>query len=351
MAGVLAVVMLLAGAFFAGRRSLDLAGTSGTVPVPTAEVWIVKTQTVGRTLTFSGQLAAKTLPGARANLDGVITKLSAPPGTQVSANDVLMTVDLRPVVAGAGEVPAFRDLSEGDRGPDVAQLRNFLCGIGRSVCSSNDRFTPDVTRAVRAWQKSLGAEADGVVSAGDILWFPSLPTRVYPAAETTTGASISADARPFRYQAGVAELDVPLTSDQAALIPKNAHVSFGDGIEGVVLGAAPVAADDPRSGSDASLRLVVRAANGTDPVCLDVSACEDLLGTGSATPVTVSVDVVPETTGPAVPVRAVRSGADGVTYVVDVDGTHVPVSVVGSSGGISVVDGVGDGLQILLDGG
>ena len=57
--------------------------------------------------------------------------------------------------------------------------------------------------------------------------------------------------------------------------------------------------------------------------------------------------VVPEVTGPAVPLAAVQTGVDGSVFVVMADGAHRAVTVRGTSGGVAVVDGVRAGERVV----
>jgi hypothetical protein len=58
--------------------------------------------------------------------------------------------------------------------------------------------------------------------------------------------------------------------------------------------------------------------------------------------------VIPETNGPAVPVAAISSGPGNQAYVTAPDGSQLPITVIESSNGLSVVDGIDAGTEILL---
>ena len=56
------------------------------------------------------------------------------------------------------------------------------------------------------------------------------------------------------------------------------------------------------------------------------------------------------TSGPGAPVAAVRTAADGSTYVLLPDGTQRPVTVKASGDGVAILEGVGIGtLVVVLD--
>ncbi len=348
-AGAVAILAVGALAFLGGRQSISAA--SGTEESQTASelVWTVKEESIGRSLTFVGTLAASSVPGPLANVEGIVTGMPIGSGAVVKTNDVLLTVALRPVVAGQGSTPAFRDLQEGDRGSDVRQLRQFMCDVGHGACGAGEEFTAALTRAVTAWQKRLGVEADGVVRAGDIMWFTRLPVSVVPASATTAGGALAATDRPFMVAAGTPRLTVPVTAEQAALVPAGSIAHIG-ALNAVVTGAQPAPAEtaEADSGDSGALALVLTAKDGKADLCA-ANACAALLAGKPTVNVEVSIDVVPKRTGLGVPVRAIQTAADDTTYVLKVDGTQASVTVLGSAGGMAVVDGLTAGMRIRVD--
>ncbi|NUQ89706.1 MAG: hypothetical protein HOQ43_14760, partial [Glycomyces artemisiae] len=54
------------------------------------------------------------------------SKIPVEVGDEVKAGTVLLEVSGRPMIALEGDVPAYRDLQEGDTGPDVEQLQLAL---------------------------------------------------------------------------------------------------------------------------------------------------------------------------------------------------------------------------------
>ena len=72
-----------------------------------------------------------------------------------------------------GSTPAYRTMSLGDTGVDVAQLEENLLALG---FGDVDGFTADgsfdeaTEAAVRAWQRSTGAYVDGTVTVADVLF-------------------------------------------------------------------------------------------------------------------------------------------------------------------------------------
>jgi hypothetical protein len=328
--------------------STESADAQGAAAAPSA--WEVQEASIGRSLNFVGELADVTAPGPLANVDGMITNVFVDGAAPVGIGAPLFAVDLRTVVAGQGTVPAFRDLRAGDTGADVAQLRAFLCSLNHlRECTGGTTFTSAMTRAVDNWQKERGVVRDGVVKSSDIMWFPSLPATMRPATDVAVGQRLTASTRPLLVVSGAPTLKIRATRDQAALVPAGAVVRAGSRTQGVVgaVTAAPVAAEGDQAAADA-VDIEVLTADGTAGVCSASDECRELLGSGSSARVDVVIEVVPAQTGTGVPVRAIMSDADDTTYVRDEAGRKRPVQVLGSSGGMALVDGVELGERILV---
>lgn len=60
----------------------------------------------------------------------VVTNMPARLGARVWPGHVMAEIDGRPIVLLRGALPAYRDLHDGDRGPDVAQLQTALNRLG-----------------------------------------------------------------------------------------------------------------------------------------------------------------------------------------------------------------------------
>ena len=138
-----------------------------------------------------------------------------------------------------------------------------------------------------------------------------------------------------------------LSQQQARLVPESATVTIsyqGHEWQAVVAGTEN---DDV---GDTLFHL--RAPDG-GPVCgVDCGS----VSTGGEIFVRSRVQVVPPTSGPAVPVAAITTHPDGTAsvLVVDAAGTRTarPVTVLGSQDGVAVVDGVAEGerVQVLAAG-
>ena len=91
----------------------------------------------------------------------MLTSIDIADGASADLGARLYTVDLRPVVAAVGAVPAFRDLAQGSRGADVAQLEQLLVSTGFLASPADDSFGRDTTEAevdrfAAAWNALAG---------------------------------------------------------------------------------------------------------------------------------------------------------------------------------------------------
>ena len=135
-----------------------------------------------RSLTSQTQVAA-TLGDAGTysvvnQAQGTITELPAA-GQVVSQGQVLYAVSGSPVVLLYGPVPAYRDLSQGTTGPDVAELNADLVRLGCATAaalgprSGWDYFSAETAYAVEGLQGRLRVTQTGTLSLGQAVFLPS----------------------------------------------------------------------------------------------------------------------------------------------------------------------------------
>ena len=258
----------------------------------------------------------------------------------VKAGDVLFTVDLRPVTAGVGTVPSFRDLAQGATGPDVGQLQQLLVDTGFFRGPVDGAFKDSTRLAVRAWQKSLGVTVDGVVRAGDVVYAANLPSRVEVADGMAVGARLAPGDVVLSVLDGAPQFTVSVLQGSALDPAKPIEVTFGD--ETV---QAVVASSRDQNGYTA---WTLTMADGS-PLCAD--RCDQVPLDPNKAVYTARQVLTPEVTGPGVPAAAVWFNADGSAYLVAPDGTRLPVTILGEGQGGVVVDGVDIGAVVVLAGG
>ena len=337
---VLVVVAAGAVGWWAGRTALvspedPLVG--GSEPV----TFVVDEGSVGRSLTFTAVAEWELVPVGRNSAAGVVTSVDVTPGDEVSAGSVLYTIDLRPVVVAVGAVPAFRDLSLRSEGPDVAQLQEMLAQLGWYEGEVDGSFGSSTRTAVRAWQQELGVNDDGVVRAGDVVFVPELPVRVAFSEALTVGARLGGGEEVVLVVPADPVFRVPLSIEQRNLVPLSAEVAVTFP-EGVWSGRVDRAVESPEFGQ---LDLIVTARDGGSLCGSDCARWVDL---EKRTDFRVDIVVIPEASGPVVPIAALHTDAANQPFVIGVDGMQIPVTVVAASQGIAVVEGVEAGTVIVL---
>jgi len=337
---LLVVAAAAGGGYWAGREALEPPSNPLDETVQPV-VYMVEDGTVGRSLTFTAIAEWDLTPVGENSAGGVVTSVQVAAGDTVSAGDVLYSVNLRPVVIAEGAVPMFRSLAVKSEGADVAQLQSFLLGLGFFSGDVDGSFGSSTRSAVKAWQASLGVSDTGVVEVGDLVFVPQLPARIALSDGVWVGARLSGGERVVQVVPSDPVFRIPLAIEQASLVPLSADV-FVTYPDGVWDARIVQASESPETGQ---LNLVLEGIGGGS-VCGDV--CADWVELTDRSDFRAEVVVIPETNGPAVPVAAISSGPGNQAYVTAPDGSQLPVTVIESSNGLSVVDGIDAGTEILL---
>lgn len=283
------------------------------------------------------------IPVGSNQASGTVTTVNVAPGDEVKQGSVLYTVNLRPVVIAKGAIPSFRSMSNGTSGADVKQLQTMLASLGLYSGARDGGFAYLTGVAVKAWQKKLGVPADGVVQAGDVVFVPSLPTRVALDAEVIKrGAAVAGGEPVVKGLPPTPAFTVPVTDTQASLMPNGTRVEIASGSskwEGYVSDQV----SDPQKGTTVIL-------SGKD----GASICGDECGTIPVTGQTLllsKIVTVETVSGLVVPSAALLSAADGTVSVIDEEGAHHAVTVQTSARGMSVINGVNAGMRVRVPAG
>ncbi|XBH22448.1 peptidoglycan-binding domain-containing protein [Jonesiaceae bacterium BS-20] len=124
------------------------------VPVVTAAV---EERALSATVSTMGELKVagiiEVMPSAPQDRAGVISATPLTKGSSVAWCSPLIEVSGRPLLALEGAVPAYRDLQEGDSGPDVKQLQDALRSCGFYSGASDGVFGANTAKAVRQMYK------------------------------------------------------------------------------------------------------------------------------------------------------------------------------------------------------
>ena len=289
--------------------------------------------TVGRTIPVAIAVDQPFTPIATNTLAGVVTAVGA---EVIGSGDVLYEVAGVPVRAIEGCKPMYRDLAEGAKGQDVAQMQRALTAWGFPVADDGD-FGPATRSAVMAWQKSVGQERTGVVPLGTMLALPSLPTSFRLGESVLLGLQLMGGEPAVLVRAEAPTFSVLTTTEVGSLVHVGAAATISSGAGDWAAVVASASLDQ-----NGQYVLDLLAPDGGTPCG---SACADL-PPEDALSLTGSLVIAPEVTGVVVPVGAIQSDASGALSVVLEDGTTEPVTVVASEDGRAVVEGVEAGQRV-----
>jgi peptidoglycan hydrolase-like protein with peptidoglycan-binding domain len=332
------VVLATAVGVWASRAALEPAPIVGR---DEAALYTVTQGTLSRVLSFTAEARWDSLPLGRNAGSGTVTTVDVHPGDWVEQGRRLYTVDLRPVIAAVGDIPAFRNLATGVRGSDVEQLQRFLTATGHYEGQATGTFDAATGAAVRAWQVAAGVDEDGIIRRSDLMFIPKLPARVAPTNLLQVGTLVSGGEMVLERLSPTPTFTITLGRAQADLVPLVAtvvvHHASGSW-EGRIASS--------RTTPDGELVLTLGGPDAT-PLCSDQCGVVPI---AEAVLYTADLVAVPETTGPVVPLSALRSSPDGSVTVLTDDGREAEVHVVAAAEGRAVVSGIQVGTVIRLFG-
>jgi len=257
-------------------------------------------------------------------------------GQVISQGRVLYRVNDSPVVLLYGSTPAYRTLSAGATGPDVAELNADLVALGYGTSAQvhprSAFFGSGTSAALQKFQAKLGVTPTGTLTLGQAVFEP-IALRVTGVsavlgASTQTGQTVMQATSTTR-QVQVAldasqQTDVAVGDKVTVTLPNN-HTT-----PGVVSSVGAVATCPPSSGSGSSA-----AAPETD-TCSSGSS-------GSSTTPTITVGVTPS--DPAATGKWDQAQVQvGITTDTVPDALTVPVTaLLAQSGGSYAVEVAGAG--------
>jgi peptidoglycan hydrolase-like protein with peptidoglycan-binding domain len=342
---VLAAAIVLAGVAAIG----GVAATSGAKPTTAAAQPAPASTAPVEMRTLSAMVSQPGTLTYRARSDGspysVINQargtytMLPTAGQVISQGHVLYRVNDSPVVLLHGSTPAYRALSAGATGPDVAELNADLVALGYATSAqlspTSTFFGSATAAALQKFQAAVGVTRTGTLALGQAVFEPTA-LRV-TAVSAQLGASTQAGQTVMLATSTSRQVEVALDASQET------DVAVGDKVTvtlpnnrttpGVVSSVGAVAICPPSSGSSGSSSS--SAAPGTD-TCSSGSS-------GSSTTPTITVGVTPS--DPAVtgtwdqaPVQV------GITTDRVPDALVVPVTaLLAQSGGGYAVEVVGTG--------
>jgi peptidoglycan hydrolase-like protein with peptidoglycan-binding domain len=292
-----------------------------------------------------------------------ISKLKVAAGSTVSSGEQLAEIDGQPLFALAGPVPAWRDLTPGETGPDVTELQQALALLGYyDDGDTPGYYGPATEYAVSLYYQHLGytPPSSGGVPAADVVFLPSLPATVV----AVNGAVGQQPGQPFLELAtrGSLTLTGELPPAYAGQVKAGLKVTVYDEVTGihatgmvadlgtptttvpagtiVDIGGGPGSADSSGSASSGPSGSSASGSSGSSSgstafIPLTVRPSRPLASALNGENVLVTVETG-QTEGPVltVPAAAVVSTASGTSYVAVV-GAHGQQTRVAVTPGIS----------------
>ena len=155
-------------------------------------------------------------------------------GQTISNGEQLAEIDGEPLFALGGRVPAWRDITPGESGPDVAELQKALASLGYYTGGDTPGFFGAATQdAVSLYYEHLGytPPATGGVPMTDVIFLPSLPAKVI----AVNGAQGQQPGQPFLELAarGSLALTGELPPAYAAQVKPGLTVKIFDEVTGI----------------------------------------------------------------------------------------------------------------------
>ncbi|HEV8462435.1 MAG TPA: hypothetical protein VGQ38_17170 [Gaiellaceae bacterium] len=232
-------------------------------------------------------------------------------GDKVACGDVLYRVNDKPVLLLCGSTPAYRSLSEGDSGPDVAELNANL------RLAPAARFSSGTAAALRTLQSRLRVAQTGSLDLGRAVFLPK-PLRIVEVA-----GELGATARPGAQVLGATSdrLEVHVDLDPS----QQNEVKIGDRAQITLPGNRSVTGKVDRLGRVA---VVAAGQDATIPAFITLDHPRQA-GDLDKAPVHVNITTKGVENALSVPVSAIvgRSGGGYAVEVVHGDGHRAVVAV------------------------
>ncbi len=196
------------------------------------------------------------------------------------------------LLQGAGRIATVYTSFDGTEGSDVAQLEAALDRLGFSPGVPDGTFGAAAETAVRQWQESVGAEVDGVIELGEVIFLPG-PVRVAEV-NLAIGDEVRSGNQVFAATSDSVAVAVDLDAADQDLLVEGLEVTVvlpnGTEAPGTVASVASVARRNAQSGAatfDVQIELDdVSVAAGLDEAPVDVEVITEERPAVMAVPVT-----------------------------------------------------------------
>ncbi len=185
-------------------------------------------------------------------------------GKRLERGETLFAVNAEPTVLLYGEVPAWRAIEDGVRGPDVEQLERNLVELGYGDgLEVDETWDTDTTEAVEAWQEDAGMRVDGRVDLGEIVFEPDAV--IVAGVEVSRGGSVGPGTPVLRVTGTERVITVSLPADRRDGIDEGdgVEVELADGtvVEATVAEIDPTAATGQDGSQTYGMRLTLDYAD------------------------------------------------------------------------------------------
>jgi hypothetical protein len=273
-------------------------------------------------------------------------------GDTVDCGAVLYRVDDRPVLLLCGPTPAYRSLSKGDSGSDVAELNAALVGLGYATRAelhpSSDSFGSATAIALEKLQSKLGEDRTGSLALGQAVFLPESLRIAEVIGEP--GGSAGTGARVLSATSDMPEVQVALDPSQQG------EVKAGDPVQITLPGNIRATGTVARLGRVAQVPAEQGGSAGGATIPAYVSLDDPAEGRGlDRAPVQVEITSRGVEGVLSVPVTAIagRSGGGFAIEVVRADGRRELVDVkLGlfdtATGRVQVEGGVHEGDKVVV---
>lgn len=166
LVAIVAVLALAAGAVLMRFVISPAELAARTEPPEAGPVTVpIESRSIENKVTIRGEVTYADSVEAMIEVSGmseraVVTGRIPETGAELKAGDIALEIAGRPVVVLPGELPVYRTLSEGMKGPDVLQLKKALKSLGYKIKNAkNNEFDSSTASAIKQLYDKLGYAA------------------------------------------------------------------------------------------------------------------------------------------------------------------------------------------------
>jgi hypothetical protein len=251
-------------------------------------------------------------------------------GQTIRQGQAIYQVSGSPVVLLYGNVPAYRDLSEGMTGSDVTELNTDLVKLGYATKTALgprpgwDYFSGETADALELLQAHLGLTQTGTLPLGQAVFLPgavqvtSLGTGAVPGGAATAGATVLTGSSLTPVV--TIDLDASLQTEVADGNKVSVTLPDGSVTPGVISSISSASSSSPSSSSSSSSSSNAGSSSAAATITVVVSLTNPkAAGTLNQVPVEVTITTGSVSNVLIVPVDALLAQSGG-GYAVEVAG-------------------------------